>query len=156
MERKRFQKLFESLVKNNITMKIFDKIHTKTEAQNFLLQLKIFTPIEVKLIIEKIALPETSLIDKNQLAYQIRNSFLTNKNKNNLSDLNLTASNISQDEKLRRQLRTLIDPTQIIEILKATSGKIYEDTFVKLLEKIDLVFTKKQSHEYFQAMSNRK
>lgn len=65
MERKRFQKLFEAMIRSNITVKIFNKIKTINEAANFLSQLKIFTPIETKLILEKISLPNTPLIDAN-------------------------------------------------------------------------------------------
>ena len=80
------------------------------------------------------------------MAFRIRNSFLSNRLININNDFALTFTHISEDEKKRRQLRALIDPTKIVEIMKATSGKVYEDTFIKLLQKIDLILTKKQIH----------
>lgn len=51
IERQRYQKLLHSIVKNGLTMKVFEKIKTANEAMIFLTQLKIFTPIEVKLMV---------------------------------------------------------------------------------------------------------
>lgn len=51
MERLRFQKLFKTLVSSNLTLRIFEQLKNRVEVNTFLSQLKIFTPIEIKLLI---------------------------------------------------------------------------------------------------------
>lgn len=51
IEHQRFQKLFKTLLSHNLTLKIFTELKNIEEASTFLTQLKIFTPIEIKLMV---------------------------------------------------------------------------------------------------------
>ena len=45
------------MVKNNMTIKTFEEACTVEETTAILIQLKIFTPIEIKLLLESIVFP---------------------------------------------------------------------------------------------------
>ena len=45
VERIRYQKLFNVLIKNGLNLRVFDKIQTIKDVTVFLSQLKIYTPI---------------------------------------------------------------------------------------------------------------
>lgn len=76
MERIRYQKLFMTMVRAGLSMKFFEKMRTGKEAQIFLTQLKIFTPIETKLMIESVSVEGSNLIDVDLLIQKTRDSFL--------------------------------------------------------------------------------
>ena len=51
------------MIKKNITIKHIEKFNQASQLTIFLQQLKVFTPIEIKLIVETLQIPDTSVTD---------------------------------------------------------------------------------------------
>lgn len=128
-------------------MKIFDKMKTIKETSVFLAQLKIFTPIEIKLMIESVTVEGSNLVDVDLLVQKTRDSFLQAGElvKNSM----VTGFTLDRKEMMREWLREQMEPKRVTEILKANSGRLGKDVFESLLLKLGIVLKKSDVSELF-------
>ena len=114
-------------MQQKLTVKTFHKVLSVRDATSFISQLKIFTPIEVRLLVESITPPSSNVIDVELLSKKIRDSYLSGPD---ISKAHfLMSGELTREQALRETLRQSLDQEEVVKVLRANSGKISKGTF---------------------------
>lgn len=141
-----------AIVGKGCTMRDLKRLSSAQQLYNFIQQLNVFPPIDIKLIVESVKYESSTSIDHNVLQQNLKNAFLSPEE----AALSLTFSNFmsSSQMELTTSLKSKINWEEFARLVGSRKGRITKDLFQKILIKMGIFMSKGGMRRYFEALGD--